>query len=228
MTTARELTALTNLSTPPSTPRCTRKPFVPILAKKQRPPEDLEAARKEELSLICAAKLGDADATEKLLNLHRGILWHCIYKSGLVIKPEDKDDLFSLAVIALMEAIRDFDMSRGVMLASFLVWKCRGVLSKEAQRRARAARTCTLSDTQMDELLARDSDAVRRSDLPPAFYHLRPRLQQLLELRFGLHGKKEHTGGEIGRLWSISRSRINALLHEALGLLREQTEDAMA
>jgi RNA polymerase sigma factor (sigma-70 family) len=80
------------------------------------------------------------------------------------------------------------------------------------------------SDLIEDETTERPESAVadnlRSTELAEALAHLEPRLQAVLDRRFGLRGQPPQTLEEIGRELGITRERVRQLEGRALRELR--------
>ena len=158
---------------------------------------------------------------------------------------EEQDDLISIGTIGLMKAVDTFDSTRR---ARFSTYASRCIeneilmyLRKSSNRRQDASIDEPLNtDSDGNELLLSDvlgtdpdmvsrgiEESAERQMLFAALSHLSPREQQIMDLRFGLHGHPEMTQKEVADILGISQSYISRLekriLHRLHGeLVREE------
>jgi RNA polymerase sporulation-specific sigma factor len=96
----------------------------------------MDLSREEEWDLVALAKDGNVDARSALVRRHLGLARRLAIRHAGKFRLE-REDLASEAVLGLLDAIRDFDQSRGVRFITFACWKCRGRLSAAFHRAAR-------------------------------------------------------------------------------------------
>lgn len=77
----------------------------------------------------------------------------------------------------------------------------------------------TIADESIPDLAA-GIDAPLRDELAAALAGLSPREQEILRLRFGLHGRQTHTLDDAARLLALSRERVRQIEKEALRKLQ--------
>ncbi len=77
-----------------------------------------------------------------------------------------------------------------------------------------------IEDTKTKRPETTTSEKLRRAELARALAHLNPRMQHVLELRFGLAGSEPKTLEEVGEGLGITRERVRQLESRALRELR--------
>ena len=152
------------------------------------------------------------------------------------------EDLISIGTIGLIKAVNTFVPSKGIKLATYasrcIENEILMFLRKNQNRRHELSIDEPLnSDGDGNELLLSDvlgtepdtvsrdleSDA-ERSMVQRAVSHLQERERLIMELRYGLCGKKEHTQKEVADIIGISQSYISRLEKRILKSLRGELE----
>ena len=150
------------------------------------------------------------------------------------------EDLISIGTIGLIKAVNTFDPSKKIKLATYASRCIENEVLMFLRRHSRTRMEVSLdeplkTDWDGNELLLSDVDMVsrgieesaERQMLFAALSHLSPREQQIMDLRFGLHGHPEMTQKEVADILGISQSYISRLekriLHRLHGeLVREE------
>ena len=144
------------------------------------------------------------------------------------------EDLISIGTIGLIKAVNTFDPSKKIKLATYASRCIENEVLMFLRRHSR-----TRMEVSLDEPLKTDWDgnellvsrgieeSAERQMLFAALSHLSPREQQIMDLRFGLHGHPEMTQKEVADILGISQSYISRLekriLHRLHGeLVREE------
>ncbi len=197
---------------------------------------------EEEQALFAALERNDAAARQTLIEHNLRLVVYIAKKfesSGVGI-----EDLISIGTIGLIKAVNTFCPSRHIKLATYSS-RCieneilmhlrkiagqRGELSiDEPLNVDRDGNELLLSD-----VLGGDPDVVsqdleqeaERSVLLSCVTKLSDREQQILRLRFGLYGAKEHTQKEVADLLGISQSYISRLEKKIIKRLKNEMEKA--
>lgn len=189
---------------------------------------------KEEAELIRRCELGDNEAKNKLIEHNLRLVAHVVkkYYSGAV----EQDDLISIGTIGLIKAVSTFKSSKGIRLATYAarcieneILMCFRSLRKSANDvfisdpidTDRDGNALTLIDVISDgEDIVDDIDVKIKLDLLQGYIKQLPqREQRILELRYGLGGRKEHTQQEVAKLLGISRSYVSRLEKKSLETL---------
>ena len=152
------------------------------------------------------------------------------------------EDLISIGTIGLIKAVNTFVPAKGIKLATYasrcIENEILMFLRKNQNRRHELSIDEPLnSDGDGNELLLSDvlgtePDTVsrglehdaERSMVRCAVSHLQERERLIMELRFGLGGKKEHTQKEVADIIGISQSYISRLEKRILRSLRGELE----
>ncbi len=197
---------------------------------------------EEEQRMFVALEDGDPAARQTLIEHNLRLVVYIAKKfesSGVGI-----EDLISIGTIGLIKAVNTFCPSRHIKLATYSS-RCieneilmhlrkiagqRGELSiDEPLNVDRDGNELLLSD-----VLGGDPDIVSQDLEQEAEKHvllacvakLSQREQQILRLRFGLYGAKEHTQKEVADLLGISQSYISRLEKKIIKRLKKDMERA--
>ena len=201
-------------------------------------PPPLERDREE--SAIRALQNGD-EAARRLLIEHNLRLVVYIAKrfenTGLNI-----EDLISIGTIGLIKAVNTFNSGKNIKLATYasrcIENEILMYLRKTAGRRAEVSIDEPLStdgdgnDLRLSDVIGSDGESVYRQletdedrkTVAEALAKLSPREREIIELRFGMNGRKEHTQKEVADLLGISQSYISRLEKKIIAKLREDIE----
>lgn len=186
---------------------------------------------------------GDAEAREKLIEHNLRLVAHIVKKYHAV--STEQDDLLSIGTIGLIKAVNTFDPSKKIKLATYASRCIENEVLMFLRRHSRTRMEVSLdeplkTDWDGNELLLSDvlgtdpdmvsrgiEESAERQMLFAALSHLSPREQQIMDLRFGLHGHPEMTQKEVADILGISQSYISRLekriLHRLHGeLVREE------
>ena len=150
------------------------------------------------------------------------------------------EDLISIGTIGLMKAISTFRPDKNIKLATYAS-RC---IENEILMyiRKNSARKIELSideplnvdrdgnELLLSDILTSDEDSVSgeleseedRRAIAQALSRLEVRQRQIIVLRFGLNGQKEHTQKEVADLLGISQSYISRLEKKIILHLREE------
>ena len=155
------------------------------------------------------------------------------------------EDLVSIGTIGLIKAVNTFDPSKNIKLATYASRCIENEILMHIRKIAGQKAEVSLdepinTDWDGNELLLSDvlgtdpdmvsrgiEESAERQMLFAALSHLSPREQQIMDLRFGLHGHPEMTQKEVADILGISQSYISRLekriLHRLHGeLVREE------
>lgn len=155
------------------------------------------------------------------------------------------EDLISIGTIGLIKAVGTFDAEKKIKMATYasrcIENEILMFLRKTSKLRLEVSLDEPLkTDWDGNELLLSDvlgtdpdmvsrgiEESAERQMLFAALSHLSPREQQIMDLRFGLHGHPEMTQKEVADILGISQSYISRLekriLHRLHGeLVREE------
>ncbi len=169
---------------------------------------------------FACAQAGCSLCMESLLREHRGLIWRMVTRAGR--GKAEYADLFQEGRIGLWRAILRYEVERGVAFSSYAcvviehqVWeavrhslKVEGRLEAEGREESLA---CVVRIWQQEQI---------HQALEAELQVLPERLQQVIELHYGLCGAAPQNLSEIGRGWGLCRERIRQLHEEAFSLLR--------
>ena len=150
------------------------------------------------------------------------------------------EDLISIGTIGLIKAVRTFCPDRNIKLATYssrcIENEILMYLRKNAQKRSEISFDEPLNtdwdgnELLLSDVLGSDPDVVHRDleaqaerqQLLRCVARLSPREQQIMHLRFGICGHREHTQKEVADKMGISQSYISRLEKRILRHLREE------
>ena len=150
------------------------------------------------------------------------------------------EDLISIGTIGLMKAISTFRPDKNIKLATYasrcIENEILMYIRKNSQRKVELSIDEPLNvdrdgnELLLSDILASDEDSVSggiefeedRKAIHQALSHLTRRERQIIELRFGLCGQKEHTQKEVADLLGISQSYISRLEKKIIVSLRDE------
>ena len=198
---------------------------------------------EQEKALLARMMAGDRTARDDLITHNLRLVVYLAKKYENTGVPAE--DMISIGTIGLIKAVNTFTPERNIKLATYAS-RCIGneilmYLRKSSNRRQEASIDEPLNvDGDGNELLLSDvlgtdpdmvsrgiEESAERQMLFAALSHLSPREQQIMDLRFGLHGHPEMTQKEVADILGISQSYISRLekriLHRLHGeLVREE------
>ena len=139
------------------------------------------------------------------------------------------EDLISIGTIGLIKAVGTFCADRGIKLATYasrcIENEILMYIRKTGNQRIEMSLDEPLNidwdgnELLLSDILSGDEDSVSRNIeeveerriVDEAIADLPPRERSIIELRFGLAGKKEHTQKEVAEMLGISQSYISRL-----------------
>ena len=200
-------------------------------------PKPLSA--REEIAAFEAYRAGDLDARDRLIRHNLRLVAHIVkkYYSANV----EQDDLISIGTIGLIKAVNTFVPAKNIKLATYasrcIENEILMYLRKSSSRRQESSIDEPLNtDGEGNELLLGDvlgtdgqvgaqlEQSDERELLLQAVGRLTPREKQIMELRFGLAGHREHTQKEVADQIGISQSYISRLEKRIIRRLRLELE----
>ena len=203
-------------------------------------PEPLRS--EEEAINLEKFKSGDEEARDILIERNLRLVAHVCkkYSSTNV----DNDDLISIGTIGLIKGINSFDQEKGVRLATY-VSRC---IDNEILMYLRSSKKLQ-SEVYLNEPIGKDKDdnVVTLQEVLEAneksiedevdlklkiklLYQkikevLKGREKDIIELRFGLNGKRPKTQKEIANSMGISRSYVSRIETKAIGKLAKEIKE---
>ncbi len=199
--------------------------------------------KEEELAVIKEIRAGRGELKEKLI-VHNLRLVVYIAKrfetAGAGI-----EDLISIGTIGLIKAVNTFNPDKNIKLATYasrcIENEILMFLRKSSQLKNEVSIDEPLNtDYDGNELLLCDvlgcdpdminrdiENELERNQLLSAVRNLNDRERLIMELRFGLNGKKEHTQKEVADFLGISQSYISRLEKKIIKKLKKELEYRM-
>ena len=203
-------------------------------------PEPLST--EEEKMYVEKYENGDEEARNILIEHNLRLVAHICKKYGT--SNVEQDDLISIGTIGLIKGIKSYDYSKGVRLATY-VSRC---IENEILMHLRAIKKLGaevyLEDTigkdkddntvSLQEVLENDERSIEDEvDLKFKIKKLYQKMKEvlkdreklILEMRFGLNGKKPKTQNQIAKLLGISRSYVSRIETKAISKLSKEIEE---
>ena len=203
-------------------------------------PEPLTS--EEEKIYIEKFENGDEDARNILIEKNLRLVAHVCKKYST--SNVEQDDLISIGTIGLIKGIKSFNMDKGVRLATY-VSRC---IENEILMHLRSIKKLNaevyLEDTigkdkddntvSLQEVLENNDKSIEEEvDLKfkiKKLYEkmkdvLKDREKLILEMRFGLDGKKPRTQNQIAKMLGISRSYVSRIETKAINKLSKEIEE---
>ena len=200
-------------------------------------PKPLTAS--EEREYLGRLKEGDQTARDVLIERNMRLVAHVVKKYQGT--DYDTDDLLSVGIIGLIKAVNTFKMDKGSRLATYAA-KC---VENEILMLLRASKKLSREVSLFEPIgVDKDGESVNLVDviemdnrevlediilsqdveeLYEAYEKcLKDSEKQVVSLRYGLFGKKEHTQREIAAILGISRSYVSRIEKKAIEKLREE------
>lgn len=203
-------------------------------------PEPLNS--EDEKKYLIKMKHGDKEAKNILIERNLRLVAHVAKKYAST--NIDQDDLISIGSIGLIKGINSFDMDKNFKLATYVA-KCieNEILMYIRSNKKRAY------DVYLNEPIGKDKDdnevtlqevlennernVEDEVDLKFKIKILYEKMKKILkdrekiiiELRFGLNGKKPKTQKEIAKMMNISRSYVSRIESKAISKLASEIKE---
>ena len=185
---------------------------------------------------------GDEEARNILIERNLRLVAHVCKKYAST--NVEQDDLISIGTIGLIKGIKSFNMDKGVRLATY-VSRC---IENEILMYLRASKK-TNAEVYLEDTIGKDKDDNTVSlqevlesneksiedevDLKFKIKKLYEKMKEvlkdreklILEMRFGLDGKKPRTQNQIARMLGISRSYVSRIETKAINKLSKEIEE---
>ncbi len=193
----------------------------------------------DERAALTAMHNGDTTARQTLIEHNLRLVAHIIKKYHATA--QNQEDLVSIGTIGLIKAVDTFDNTKGPRLATYAARCIENEILMHFRALKKTAQDVSLSEpidtdsegrplTLMDVLAQEDTIAddldrkINCSNLPRYIREcLEPREQDIIAMRYGLHGHPL-TQWEVAERLGISRSYVSRLETKALGKLQKRYE----
>ncbi len=155
------------------------------------------------------------------------------------------EDLISIGTIGLIKAVNTFSPEKNIRLATYasrcIENEILMFLRKSSQFKNEVSideplntdydgnelLLCDILGSDPDEVNQHMEDELERRQVLGAVAKLNPRECQIMELRFGLNGKKEHTQKQVADQLGISQSYISRLEKKIIRRLKDELEQVV-
>lgn len=199
-------------------------------------------SREKEAELTERIRKGDESAREPLI-VHN--LRLVVYIAGKFESPSaSAEDLISIGTIGLIKAVNTFSPEKNIKLATYAS-RCIENEILMFLRKASHLRNevsideplntdydgnelllCDILGSDPEEVNIRLESELEKRQVLSAVSSLKSRECEIMELRFGLNGKKEHTQKQVADKLGISQSYISRLEKKIIGSLKTKLENA--
>lgn len=191
---------------------------------------------------ICFEKMkkGEKDAKNRLIEHNLRLVAHIIKK--YYSNNSDQEDLISIGTIGLIKAVSTFDYEKGTRFATYAARCIENEILMYFRSRKKLSREISFSDPiesdrdgnelSVIDILADEnniSEEIERKLRAEKLYktiekELLPREKEIICLRYGLFGRREHTQRETAKILGISRSYVSRIEKKALFVLKNNID----
>lgn len=203
-------------------------------------PEPLTS--EEEKIYIEKFEQGDEEARNILIERNLRLVAHVCKKYGTA--NVEQDDLISIGTVGLIKGIKSFDSSKGVRLATYVSRCIENEVLMYLRTIKKIGAEVYLEDTigkdkddntvSLQEVIENDERSIEDEvDLKFKIKKLYQKMKEvlkdreklILEMRFGLDGKKPRTQNQIAKKLGISRSYVSRIETKAISKLSKEIEE---
>lgn len=197
---------------------------------------------EEEKEYLEQMKQGDEESRNVLIERNLRLVAHvCKKYSSTNVDP---DDLISIGTIGLIKGINSFEPSKNVKLSTYVSRCIDNEILMHLRSTKKLGAEVSLEDpigkdkddnvvTLQDILENNERNIEDEVDLKVKVKKLYDKIKQVLkdrektiiELRFGLDGKKPKTQNQIAKMMGISRSYVSRIETKAISKLSKEFED---
>ncbi len=195
---------------------------------------------EEESALMRRIEAGDETAREPLITHNLRLVVYIARK--FETNGANIEDLISIGTIGLIKAVNTFCPSRNIKLATYASRCIENEILMFLRKSSQYKNDLSIdeplnidwdgNELLLSDVLGSEPDIVgrgieseaERDLLLEAVHRLSPREQRIMELRFGLGGKKEHTQKEVADALGISQSYISRLEKRIILRLKKDLE----
>ena len=199
-------------------------------------------SRKEEKEALERLKNGDKDARALLIERNLRLVSHIVKK--YYSKTNDTDDLISIGTIGLIKGISTFDGSKGARLATYAARCVENEILMHFRSQKKSSGDVSLSDyietgkdgnaLSLMDVICTDDDLFEDLSARENAARLHKAMKEVLtdrellvvQLRYGLGGRKPLTQREVAQQCGISRSYISRIEKKALQKLEAAFRDS--
>lgn len=214
------------------------KNIVCYLCGNEALPEPLEASEEE--SLLIEKEQGNETAMGKLIEHNLRLVVYIskkFDKTGI-----DMEDLISIGSIGLIKAIKTFNLDKNIRLATYASRCIENEILMYIRKNSKVKTDVSLdkpiysdgdgNELILSDILPGDDDSVNaelnqsadRKIVYDLISHLDHREQEIMILRFGLHGQDELTQKEVAEKLGISQSYISRIEKRILSEMKSRLD----
>ena len=203
-------------------------------------PEPLSS--EEEKVYIERYENGDEEARNILIERNLRLVVHVCKKYGTA--NVEQDDLISIGTIGLIKGIKSFDSKKGVRLATYVSRCIENEVLMHLRSIKKIGAEVYLEDTigkdkddntvSLQEVIENDERSIEdevdlKFKIKKLYQKMREVLKErekiIIEMRFGLDGKKPRTQNQIAKMLGISRSYVSRIETKAINKLSKEIEE---
>ena len=198
----------------------------------------------QEEEKICLEKLKNGDEEARNLLIERNLRLVAHVSKKYATTNIEQDDLISIGTIGLIKGINSFDSSKNIRLATYVARCIENEILMFLRSSKKVKAEVSINDpigkdkddnevTLMDVIETDDKPIEEEIDLKikvKKHYEkmkevLKDREKTILELRFGLGGRKPKTQNEIASMMGISRSYVSRIETKAISKLEKEFQE---
>lgn len=195
-------------------------------------------SKQEEKELLTLLPLGDKSARALLIERNLRLVVYIARKfenTGINI-----EDLISIGTIGLIKAVNTFKPEKQIKLATYASRCIENEILMYLRRTNKLKSEISFdeplnidwdgNELLLSDVLGTDEDVITKNLetmvdknlLKSALSQLNPREQQIMSLRFGLHGQEERTQKDVADMLGISQSYISRLEKKIIRRLQKE------
>ncbi len=196
---------------------------------------------KKEAELLEKSQKGDTQARNKLIEHNLRLVAHIVKK--YYATAAEQDDLISIGTIGLIKAVSTFKSDKNIRLATYASRCIENEILMFFRNIKKSAQDIPFSepiDTDKDGNALTLIDVIADKQNVEEETYIKLRLEQLknilpltlnkreleiIEMRYGINGKKELTQQKIAKKLNISRSYVSRIEKSALEKLKNRLEE---
>ena len=183
--------------------------------------------REETMNLLKEIRKGSIEAREKLAINNIGLVKFLVYKRFYNTK-YDKEDLISIGIIGLINAIDTFDISKGFEFSTYVSRCITNEILMFIRKNEKNSNNCSLDEVEL--ILKNDNDITYNYEQNEIYRIINTLVDKLdgkdkiiIKLYFGFDNNS-YTQEEIATKLKVSQAYVSRLLNKALRYLKYQLE----
>lgn len=198
-------------------------------------------SKEEEENCFIEMKNGNIEARNRLIEHNLRLVAHIVKK--YYSNSDEQDDLISIGTIGLIKAVSTFSYEKGTRFATYGARCIENEILMYFRNKKKYAQDISFfepidSDKDGNALSIMDTLAEEKSvteDIENKIYtenlyrvidsELSAREKQIIELRYGLRGRRAYTQREIASKLGISRSYVSRIEKKAIDILKNKIKN---